>query len=102
MSNPNEIMNVDEWINSLYKEDNEFQIEYRGKTLSFMKRFATAIAFQMKDKPEEEQVFTLIAMLSKNPKFTLEQARKLPQDLVALIASEIQIEIPKKIMPKRS
>ena len=94
MSNPNEIKQeeVDDWIKSLYKNDNEFQIEYAGKVLKFNKRFSTKLAMQLQSKGQVEQTFHIIAIQSVSPKFNVEQVQLLPQDLITQIMLEFAID----------
>lgn len=104
---PTNIDDVDEWIDSLYKIDNEVKIEYAGKELLLNKRFAMGLMLKLKDKPENEQYYNMIAILSKKPKFTVEQAAKLPQDLVTKIVIALgllpsETEEKKKLVVKPS
>ena len=78
-----------ELIHKIFPEYNEVKVEYAGKVLLLNKRFAMGLALKLKDKPESEQYYNMIAILSKKPKFTVEQAAKLPQDLVTIIVKAL-------------
>jgi hypothetical protein len=94
------ITNIDEWISSLYKEDNEFVIEYAGKKLKFQKRFATGLACRLQNKNTEEQMSILISILSVEPHFTPAQAAMLPQDLITKVT--VNLDIDPEILKKKS
>ncbi len=98
---------VDQWIDSLYKgNDIIFEVEFEGKVLKFKKRFPVGVAFQMQKKPQEEQLYQLIAILSVQPTLTEAQAKLLPQDFVTIFGKKLKeffdLDSIKKALPPKA
>ncbi len=88
---------VDKWIDSLYKDNATFDIEFEGRKLKFNKRMSLELAFRIREQNEEkEQLYTMIAILSVQPKLSKKQAAKLPQDLLSLIQIKLEEFFPQK------
>lgn len=67
-------------MNKFYSDT--FTVEYSGETFEFQKRLASETSVKMNGLKKAEQSQYLVAVLSKNPKFSLEQVIKLPNDLI--------------------
>lgn len=87
---------VDEWINSLYKKNATFELEFEGNYLKFKKRIPMSLAFEIsKIKGQDNQLYAMINVLSLQPKLSVNQAKKLPQDLLTKLKDIFEEIFPK-------
>ena len=91
---------VDEWINSLYEDDATFTVPFAGKELVFKKRIPMSVLTAVAKKPVDEQNAELFALLSENPRFSVKQVKRLPQDLILLVMTEMKPYLPTEIGKK--
>ena len=83
---------VDEWITSLYTENATFDIEFEGKLLKFKKRMPLELAFKIREQNKgEDQLYSMIAILSVTPVLKPDQIKKLPQDAIKAIQEKLEI-----------
>lgn len=86
---------IDQWIEDLYKTNATFEVKFDGMYLKFNKRIPMSVAFEISKLPgQDSQLYNMIAVLSLQPKFTIAQAKRLPQDLLLVLKKKFEEIFP--------
>ena len=79
---------LDQWINALYEQDHFF-VEFKGRKFEFKSRLPGSLAFELQSLNQGDQIFNAIAVLSEDPKLSVSQAKRLPQDFLEILSKKI-------------
>lgn len=83
---------LDEWIEALYPENNEFTVEYHDRPFKFQKKLPSRLVFMLSDKTPADRMASLLAIASIDPHLTPDQVNRLPMDFTSAIFAQMDFD----------